>query len=210
VKLRVALFICAALLSACSFDHLKEPGDGGAGASSRSLNANGPLSYAQVYEAVLQPRCVGCHGGQGGVTISDNYDATLPYFARIQAAALTNKTMPKGGSLSADEARLLSAWFEQGAPRAAGQTSQGQRGVSLVTWNDIKTGVFERKCFDCHAPPKPEKDLDLTDLAVVKAKAGSILEHCLVSQDMPLAPYEKLTVEEKQTIANWIAAGFPE
>ena len=117
--------------------------------------------------------------------------------------------MPKGQPLSDSEAQLLGTWIAQGATRA-GSLGSSPKLRGPVTWSVIRGEIFEKKCLDCHSPPKPEKELDFTSLAVVKANISKIFDHAVVTQDMPLPPFEHLTVDEKQALAQWIALGMPE
>ena len=74
----------------------------------------------------------------------------------------------------------------------------------------IRDEIFVPKCLDCHSQPRPEKDLDLASFAQVKVNINKIFDRAVITADMPLAPIERLSVEEKQALGNWIAQGMPE
>ncbi len=197
-----------AFATGCAFEHKKKQ-DGLAistGAIERAV------SYSEAYQAVLSPRCVSCHGAGGGNQGSINletFESTFPLAARIEKAALKDKTMPKGATLSDSEAAILGAWISRGATRnGSASTSPKLRGA--VSWAIVREEIFEQKCLDCHSLPRPEKNLDLSSLDQVKANISKIFDRAVVLQDMPLAPVEHLTLEEKQALAQWIALGMPE
>ena len=208
--MRASYYLILALLSGCSFDHLKDQGTkvGTAAILDR------PVTYAEVYQAVLLPRCVGCHSAQAsnGVNL-ETFESTEPLASQIEKAALKDKTMPKGGSLSDEEAQILSTWIAQGATRNGG-SPPNPRLRERITWAVVRDEIFEYKCLDCHSPPRAEKDLDLTSLDLVRSKINLIFDRSVVTREadqvMPRPPFEHLTVEEKQALAQWIALGMPE
>ena len=197
------------LLAGCSFDRMKD-GEGkqrGGGALS-----DRPVTYAEALGAVIGPRCVSCHsqggGNQGGVSL-ETYESTSALADRIQRSVFVDKTMPKGSPLSEQEAAILQAWLAQGASRNGARPGSG-RLKERVTFSLLRDEVFAPKCLDCHSQPRPEKNLDMGSYAEVKANINRIFDRAVITADMPLPPFERLTVEEKQALGNWIAQGMPE
>lgn len=78
-------------------------------------------TFTNVYNSILLPRCVGCHGSAGGYSYS-NYNNTLrsvnvgnPAASRLYAS-VNNGSMPRGsGALSAAEKKLILDWISLGA-----------------------------------------------------------------------------------------------
>ena len=78
-----------------------------------SVNA----SFAADVLPIIQTVCQGCHGagstnGPGELT---NYTQISNAAARIKTAVVTG-FMPRVGSLSAGQIRLISCWVDSGAP----------------------------------------------------------------------------------------------
>jgi uncharacterized membrane protein len=197
------------LATACAFEHKKEQGK----AASAISSLDRAVGYQEVFDTVLSPRCISCHsaggGNQGGVNL-ETYESTFPLASRIERTTLTDKTMPKGQSLSDSEISILGAWLAQGATRNGSMGSSNSKLRGRVNWAVVREEVLGKKCLDCHSLPRPEKNLDLTSLDATRANASKIFERAVITQDMPLPPFDRLTTEEKQALAQWIAAGMPE
>lgn len=211
--MRPFFLVLAIALTACSFDHMKDQDGASKTAGGAQAVLERPVSYAEVFQAVIGPRCATCHsagqGNQGGVNL-ETYESTFPLANQIQRTALEAKTMPKGSSLSSGEAQILGTWLAQGATRNGSTAVSSPRLKGPVTWAIVRDEIFAAKCLPCHSSPNPEKGLDLSSLSDVKDKIGKIFDRAVITQDMPMAPVERLTVEEKQALATWIAGGMPE
>ncbi|MEQ1876555.1 MAG: c-type cytochrome domain-containing protein [Bdellovibrionia bacterium] len=83
------------------------------------------LSYDDVFQTILSPRCVGCHSSgsaSGGVAL-DSYNSVVMYvvagnpeFSLLYEVVSTNR-MPKTGSpLSAEDVAMIRNWILLGAP----------------------------------------------------------------------------------------------
>lgn len=79
-------------------------------------SSGGQVSYAQVNSQIFTPQCVSCHGNSGGVDLS-TYSNVIQNLSKVQQQALTNKTMPPSGPLSASDQALLQSWISAGAPQ---------------------------------------------------------------------------------------------
>lgn len=74
------------------------------------------LTFASVYERVLQPSCVGCHGTRGGVNL-ETYDNVLDHKKDIVDAVESGFMPPRSRTpLSAEQKQHLLAWIQAGAP----------------------------------------------------------------------------------------------
>ncbi len=78
-------------------------------------------TFTNVYNSILQPRCLGCHGSAGGYSYA-NFNATRqsvnvnnPAASRLYAS-VANNSMPRGsGPLTAAEKKLILDWITAGA-----------------------------------------------------------------------------------------------
>lgn len=200
------------LLSSCAFDHMKENGQKKGGGAVMA----GPVSFAEAFGAVISPRCVSCHsvaGGNQGAVNLETFEAVSSIAARVERSVFVDKTMPKGSSLTEQESQLLAAWFAQGATRN-GSSGNNAKLRENITWAVVRDEIFAKKCLECHSQPRPEKGLDLSSITEARAKIREIVDRTLITSDeslrMPLPPMERLTPEEKQALATWMARGMPE
>src|SRR5437868_11954271 len=69
------------------------------------------LSFSSVYNQVLRPNCIGCHGTSGGVNL-ESYAAVKAQIAKIIETTITQRKMPKAPTpaLSEFQLGLLNAW----------------------------------------------------------------------------------------------------
>ena len=79
-----------------------------------------------------------------------------------------------------------------------------------LRWNTIRSKIFEKHCTECHSPPKPEKNFDITSIAQVRAKAALVFERAVILKNMPLLPVDPLSADEKRALSNWIVDEMPE
>jgi mono/diheme cytochrome c family protein len=139
------------------------------------------LDFNIVYQNVLRPKCVSCHGNAGGVNL-ETYENTYKNLAAIQDSVFSKGSMPKNGSLNSQEKRILWNWLEmrapadpspQNSPEPFPQNSpnptpnpippDNSGPTSLVpTYESIYQNIFVSKCLDCHAPNKEAKNILLT------------------------------------------------
>ncbi len=182
------------------------------------------LSYRQVYERVFAPKCVSCHGSQGGVNL-ESYESTKSSLGAIERVVFTTKSMPKGGSLSADEEQILRVWIEIGAPK----DPSGPRGEPQPTpppspkpspspsptpgpWNPndlsyefVNQEVLKPRCLVCHGSGA---SIGLETYSLVKSRMRDIIRAVLVEKSMP--KNAALSKREYDILLTWIANGAPE
>jgi mono/diheme cytochrome c family protein len=175
------------------------------------------LSYEIVREKVFGPRCVSCHGISGRLNL-ESYESIIANLDGIRRAVFVLKTMPKDRPLSSDEASLLNAWIEMGAPKDAqnsGSTSPGTTPTpaatptpvpsSALSFEYVKQEVLQPKCINCHGT---SGNVNLETFASVKSVMSGIIKAALINKTMPKD--SSLTQAQYDILLNWIALGAPE
>ena len=84
------------------------------------------LTYDYVRQEVISRRCENCHNvedASGGIILT-GYEAMLANLKSIEQTALVLKTMPKRRPLTEEEASLLRAWIDAGAPEGGADASE--------------------------------------------------------------------------------------
>ena len=81
---------------------------------------NPNATFTNISKTILQNRCVGCHGGDGGYSFN-NYTNTMkavtagkPNSSRLYTS-VSSGAMPRGGSLTAAQIQLIYDWILAGA-----------------------------------------------------------------------------------------------
>lgn len=77
------------------------------------------VTYTNFTQALFQTKCAGCHApGRGAAAIwtFNGLSSVTSSQTRIKQAVLVNKSMPRGGSLSAAELKSLQEWFDNNMP----------------------------------------------------------------------------------------------
>lgn len=116
MKKQNSIFLLAALtalLFACSKKQAEEIKPEGL-----SVVTAANVTYSNFAGALFQTKCSSCHGPNGpmkGVWALNGL-ASIKNDARVANAVLVTKTMPKVGSLTANERELLQAWVDKGMP----------------------------------------------------------------------------------------------
>lgn len=76
----------------------------------------------------------------------------------------------------------------------------------IVTYEQLRTKIFDGQCVFCHSATRPTKGLDITSVTIAKSFAQQI--DFQVSRGlMPLSG--PLTPEERGLISDWVKAGAP-
>ena len=177
------------------------------------------LSFDLVMNKVLGPRCVGCHGTSGGVSL-ENYPDVIQHLNKVKETVFETHLMPKRGTLSDEEMSILWSWIEIGAPQQApgGGTPTIPLGANYAS---IDQNILQRKCVICHSPGQtaarvPLDKNDLLNSPLELVIPGDPDESGLVlaverndKKRMPPAKegYAPLKPEEKQAIRDWIQNG---
>lgn len=148
------------------------------------------LVFADVFAAVIEPRCLNCHAGYA------EYSQVVGRIDEILRRVSVDD-MPRGGApLSVEQKALLRTWVEEGAlfeveapaPPTREPTLPDEPGDDPVsapvdppvnepiglepTWASISEEVFMAKCTVCHNPAGRASFLDLsTRLRVFEQRA---------------------------------------
>lgn len=87
------------------------PGDG------NDSNSSDRVTFDDVNDRIIVPRCVECHGASGGVNL-EGYARVKNEVPAIKEVVLKYKMMPppEKEPLTEEELELLKKWIDQGAP----------------------------------------------------------------------------------------------
>ncbi|MGE0631174.1 MAG: hypothetical protein AB7O96_02110 [Pseudobdellovibrionaceae bacterium] len=199
--LLLVLMTSAFGLSACNYridkmnlekdDPIHKPGDNSGQDTGEKPER---LSWLNVFAEVIKPKCVDCHKGMA------EYEKVKKKIPAIRKEVFVMRTMPKGGSLTEEQSRLLSDWIDAGAPENTPEVKPEEPIVVKLSWNNVFAKVFEPRCIDCHR--------GLKTYARVKEKIADIELEVFTFGSMP--EDGPLTAEQSELLKNWIAAGAPE
>lgn len=194
------------------------------------------VSYQEVNDEVLGPRCIPCHGNSGGINL-ESYQKVIDNLAAVERAALIDRTMPKYGALTATEYSLLAAWIRAGAPEKAKPPTPTPTPPApnptptpmpiptpeplKPTFLSIKENIFDRHCYDCHSPSGIASDVlfdtlegilrSPRDLVLPRNYEDSGLYIALTREDSKrMPPGGSLKPDEIAVIKEWIEIGAPE
>ncbi|QDK44672.1 hypothetical protein DOM22_05600 [Bdellovibrio sp. ZAP7] len=223
----ILLFITVCFLSACNYSIQKTPFSL---VPSNSNYSQSELSFAAVYNKVLRPNCIGCHGNSGGINL-ESYTAVKTRIDKVRESVIAKRSMPKSPTpaLDQDQLGLLNAWIERGAPEFGTGPSEPPLPSLEPTFESIKTHILEAKCIACHAPGKPvariplvsKQDLLNSPLDIVipgnADESGLILVVTGAIEDKLMPPlkdqqgnptgFSLLSETEIQVLRDWINAG---
>lgn len=222
-------FIFAALgiiSSGCSYRINKDQTDLNSIFVSRQMMDS--VSFIEVKNKVLIPKCISCHGNSGGVNL-ENYSAARSHLDAIAQSTLIKKTMPKAGNekLTPEEYLLLAAWVKAGGPETPlnGTDVPPPAPVEILKpeFTSIKKLIIDRKCLSCHKPggeaPRvplntPEEMIDSPLEIIIPGNAdesGFIMTLDWENSTKPMPPKKSgitpVSAEEIEIIKQWINNG---
>jgi mono/diheme cytochrome c family protein len=177
------------------------------------------MNYAFISENILKPRCIGCHGSSGGVNL-ETYRNVVANKDKIHSSVFVDGTMPKQGSLTEEEKRLLWHWLNLDCPLGSQDPSPPIEELT-PTFDSIDNQIFQVKCVSCHSAGQEGKRILLDKQSLLNSPLELVLpgnpdESGLViavertdEKRMPLAKsgFSPLTPDEMTAIRNWIANG---
>jgi uncharacterized membrane protein len=120
------------------------------------------LTYSSVYQRVLRPNCVGCHGnGNSNGTTLENYGDVKANLKQIYQTTVAQRKMPKAPMrpLTSDQLGILNAWIKADAPETA-QDKEAPIPLGPM-FDSIKYNILETKCLQCHVPGKSAAQIPL-------------------------------------------------
>jgi len=208
------------IFNSCSFQHQK-------GTEAASAVDVSKMSYEQVRVSVIDKYCTGCHsvagGNSGGINL-ESYANVVADLSKINQACFVDHTMPKNGSLAPQDAALLHAWMQAGAPEMpggapapenpGGSVGHSISGVdpSLLSYQNLNEQVFTPSCIECHSKKdNGEGDkggVNLESYATVTKNLDRLFVAVFYEAKMP--PKKPLSNTQLDLLAAWIAAGAPE
>jgi len=164
IEISIFLLVFVLLVSSCSY-RLEKNKQSEIAVDQAMLEK---VSYLEVNEKILTPKCVVCHGDSGNVNL-ETYSAVYGHIDKIKEVTITTSTMPKAPypALSEEERILLSTWIKAGAPeKALGgvETTPPPPPVEVVkpTFASIKKKILESKCNVCHSKGQIAEDVPLS------------------------------------------------
>jgi mono/diheme cytochrome c family protein len=213
--------LIAVVQSGCNYTIWKN-GHGPTNEAFGDLDTNEKLStmnYTYISENILKPKCVGCHGSSGGVNL-ESYQNVLANKDRIHKSVFTDGTMPKRGSLTEDEKRLLWHWLDLNCPFDSGSLPPPVEALK-PTFDSIDSHIFQVKCVTCHSAGQEGQRILLDKLSLLNSPLELVIpgspddSGLLIAVErtdekrMPLAKsgYSPLTADEIAAIRTWIANG---
>lgn len=176
------------------------------------------VSFKQLYDEVLIPKCISCHGSAGGINL-ESFNSCKTHLHEIERATLQAKTMPKSPvtSLNRRQLELLTAWIEAGGPDTplGHGTPENQDGFAK-----IKREILDMKCLSCHSPGEEggavplatKEDLLSSPLSlVVPGNPEASLLYTITAPGarnmMPPYGVEPLSMDQREILRLWIANG---
>lgn len=182
------------------------------------------VSFNELYNRVLEPKCIGCHGSSGNVNL-ETYQGARAAMARIQRSVLNARQMPKTPftPLDREQLQLVAAWIKAGGPELPVGGGVAPDTTKLEpTFASIRTKIIEAKCVACHrtggeAPRVPLNTIaDMVNSPLEIIIPGNPDESGLMIVIQPNARKKMppsnsgigaLKPNEIQTINDWIAQG---
>jgi hypothetical protein len=226
------LFLLITLANGCSYKSDKSAAASGSVRNSGLKIDKSFLTFANIKEQVLAPKCLKCH--KGYVDYANVTEVKNEIFQR----ALVQKDMPKntsGLSLTDNEQNLLQQWIELGAPLdevtsvdnpAVNPTpviidpNQNTLGIERpVLWATVKLKIFDKHCLSCHFKGNADGISEYEDLKTIRNTIGTIYGLTAIKPFMPPPATElnegeinpnQLSTAEKDLLSAWINDGMLE
>jgi uncharacterized membrane protein len=209
----LSLFFLLQLIG-CGFRHQK--------AQPAETNLNGEnqvsletkMTYKQIQEKVIAPKCLRCHsssgGNSGGVNL-ETLELLSKYGPKINQVALVNQTMPPEHPLSSVEQGMLKNYLSNQVIIPVTIPATNPEVKVGLKWSRIKSEILEKHCLVCHSTEGMQAaGLDLSSLNAVREKAELIFKRAIIQKDMPLQPYPPLNDEERKLLVDWMMDGMQE
>ena len=176
------------------------------------------INYQIILDKVMAKNCLNCHsvnGGNRGNLNLEGYTNTLKNINLIREEIIS-KDMPKspGVPLSSQQVELIIQWIDAGASEFGvtlppvpnpPATDPSTPEPMLLNFETVMKKVIEPKCLKCHGVDSAT-NVTLINYSDLTTFAENI-KTAVASGDMPRN--DKLSVEQKKLILDWIQAGLP-
>lgn len=220
VSRSLSLILIAGLISSCNYTRLKESAD-----TVQNFGEVNPeekatmMNYKFISSKIFEAKCTSCHGSSGNVNL-ESYDSVKASLSKIQNTVFVEQTMPKRGSLTSEEKRLLWNWIKIGAPLDSAAPPPEEEPL-IATYASIRSHIIEPKCITCHNPAGTGNKVGLDRESLLNSPLELVLpgnadESGLIialerkdDKRMPPAKegYSALKPEVIQVIREWIMNG---
>lgn len=219
----IILLILLGAVSACNYSRLKIPEEN----NDKIYGQISPeekttlMNFTYVYSKIIEPKCTNCHGDSGKVNL-ENYENIVSNLETIKKTVFIEKNMPKKGSLTFEEKRMLWNWIKMGAPKDSARQLPLEPKIPLEPkFASIAQLIFEKKCVSCHSPGNSGKRILMDKDSLMNSPLELVLpgnadESGLVlsverSDKKRMPPvedgYSALKDAEKIAIRQWITNG---
>ncbi len=228
----IFIFISFSLMG-CNYSLSKSPltfkEAGGGGGSLENIPNGTVLSYTQIVNNILRPKCLECHsnaGGNAGRIGLETHAEVVANLIGIKAEIVAD-TMPKNrAKLTPKEKQIIYAWIDAGGPLEGTTTPtapqnppQGppqnppqvppQPPVIVLNYENVQKEVISPRCLKCHSDVGGnDGDINLETYENVVAVIN-LVESEIRSGSMPRPRTKPLTPEQKELILSWISIGAP-
>lgn len=212
----VSLLALSVLSSCGNYEEFKEDPS----AQFQGVAGANTLTFKEVSEQVITPKCVKCHGNYR------SYDNVVADLDAIVASVRSNR-MPKDGPLNQAEKQVLFSWIFAGAP-------QGDDVVIVEplkpepNFENLTQTIFADKCIVCHRDggPAPFALNDRSNMMLYATLFNpAVFDFELpeesefvrrLTSDNPVeqmpperSGFDLLTEEEREVVIEWIRRGLP-
>ncbi|OYZ23551.1 MAG: hypothetical protein B7Y39_04390 [Bdellovibrio sp. 28-41-41] len=217
-----SLILMAGVLSSCYYTRLKTPAtvvDDQKFGYLKPAEKMSMMNYDFIGSRILKPRCIACHDSSKNVNL-ETYDLVKSNLLKIKNAVFIEESMPKRGSLTDEEKRLLWNWILLDAPFQSEQTPP-QEEPMVATYDSIRMHIFEPICSTCHNPDGTGKrvlldrqsllDSPLVLIDLENNDESGLLVALERKDDKRMPPakegYSALKPEQIEIIREWIKNG---
>ena len=216
----LSLFLVAGLVSSCNYTRLKDGPDSVQNFGEVSLEEKATMmNFKFINSKILEAKCTSCHGTSGNINL-ESYDSVKANLAKIQTSVFVEQSMPKRGSLTPEEKRLLWNWIKIGAPQESSEPPPAEDPL-IATYESIRTHIIEPKCLTCHSPTGTGNKIPLDRAFLLNSPLELVLPEnpdesgliiALERNDSKRMPpenegYSALKPEAIQVIRDWIMSG---
>lgn len=185
------------------------------------------VSFEQVQKEVFIPKCISCHGNQGGVNL-ESHASAHHHMEAIRESTLQSKVMPKSpiSPLNDRQYEVITAWIDAGGPdEPAGNNPSDEETPSTPTGNgvsfkEIKKQILDLKCLTCHRVGEHAGNIPLETREQLLSSSigllipGKPMESKIytitvpgVMNMMPPYPDTPLTNAQRKMLKEWIKNG---